>query len=367
MAAAPPNRGLLKIAQGKSIVASIPIPSVPDDSILVKTVAVAVNPTDWQTLDEVPAPGFTHSLLGVDAAGIVVEVGKGVTKDFKIGDRVAGFSHGGNDRNPVTGTFANYILMKGDISLHMPPNMTFEDAATLPCGMATVGLGFYRHLELPLLTLPVAEEKSGGGDGPFILIYGGSSATGSLAIQFAKLSGLKVITTASPQNFDFVRNLGADYVLDYHDPEVGSKINALTSNTLHLVFDTIAVPSSSAICAAALSTSPSPDPSVKLLYVTLLEVPMSRPEVENIFFLAYTISGEEFEMEGQVWPASREDNMFARRFVGVCDGLLREGLVRCHPVWKREGGLEGVLGGMMEMKEGKVSGQKLVYRISDEE
>lgn len=77
--------------------------------------------------------------------------------------------------------------MKGDISLHIPPNMTFEDAATLPCGMATVGLGFYRHLELPLLTLPVAEEKSGGGDGPFILIYGGSSATGSLAIQFAKL------------------------------------------------------------------------------------------------------------------------------------------------------------------------------------
>lgn len=54
-------------------------------------------------------------------------------------------------------------------------------------------------------------------------------------------------------------------------------------------------------------------------------------------------------MEGQVWPASREDNMFARRFVGVCDGLLREGLVRCHPVWKREGGLEGVLGGMMEV------------------
>ncbi|KAH7330218.1 putative zinc-binding oxidoreductase ToxD [Rhexocercosporidium sp. MPI-PUGE-AT-0058] len=363
MEAAPSNRGLLKIGQGKSTVAPIPIPSVPDDSILVKTVAVALNPTDWQTLDEVPAPGFSHSLLGVDAAGIVVEIGKGVTKDFKIGDRVAGFSHGGNDRNPVTGTFANYILMKGDVSLHIPPSMSFEDAATLPCGIGTVGLAFYRHLELPTLTFPV-EEKSGG-PGPYILIYGGSSATGSLAIQFAKLSGLTVITTASPRNFDFVKSLGADHVLDYHDPEVGSKINALTSNTLHLVLDTIAVPSSSSICAAALSTSPSPD--TKLLYVTLLPIAMSRPEVKNIFFLAYTISGEEFEIEGEVWPASPEDNSLARVFIGLFDGLLREGRIKTHPVGLREGGLEGILGGMMEMKEGKVSGQKLVYRISDEQ
>ncbi|KAL2067329.1 hypothetical protein VTL71DRAFT_1754 [Oculimacula yallundae] len=356
---APANRGLLKTAQGKTSLAELPIPSVPDDSILVKTVAVALNPTDWQTLDEVPAPGFTQALLGVDAAGIVVEVGKGVTKNFKIGDRVAGLSHGGNDRNPVVGTFANYILVKGDISLHIPDSMSFEDAATLPCGIGTVGLAFYRHLELPFLTLPLPEAKS---DGPFILIYGGSSATGSLAIQFAKLAGMKVITTASPRNFDFLKSLGADHVLDYHDPDCGSKINALTHNELHLVFDTIAVPSSSLISATALSTSP----SSKLLYVTLLPVQMVRKDVENIFFLGYTVMGEEFEIEGEVFPASKEDNQLARRFGVLCDQLLEQGLVRCHPVALREGGLEGILGGMMEMKEGKVSGQKLVYRISDE-
>ena len=60
--------------------------------------------------------------------------------------------------------------------------MSFENAATLPCGLATVGLGFYKHLEIPFLTYPV-EPKTG----PFILIYGGSSATGSLGIQVAKL------------------------------------------------------------------------------------------------------------------------------------------------------------------------------------
>ena len=56
---------------------------------------MALNPTDWQTLDEVPKVGVEYSLLGCDAAGIVVEVGSEVTKDFKVGDRIAGMAHGG--------------------------------------------------------------------------------------------------------------------------------------------------------------------------------------------------------------------------------------------------------------------------------
>lgn len=89
------NRGIVKLAQGKAELTSIPIPKVLDTFILVKTVAVALNPTDWQTVDEAPMPGVAPSLIGCDAAGIVIEVGRGVTKNFKPGDRVAGFSHGG--------------------------------------------------------------------------------------------------------------------------------------------------------------------------------------------------------------------------------------------------------------------------------
>jgi NADPH:quinone reductase-like Zn-dependent oxidoreductase len=95
------NRGIVKLAQGKAELTAIPIPNVLHTFMLVKTVAVALNPTDWQTVDEKPMPGVGPSLIGCDAAGIVVEVGKGVTKDFKPGDRVAGFSHGGNILFPV--------------------------------------------------------------------------------------------------------------------------------------------------------------------------------------------------------------------------------------------------------------------------
>ena len=68
--------------------------------------------------------------------------------------------------------------------MHIPPNISSEEAATLPCGLATVFLALYKHLSLPLPTLPVKEEEK---DGRAILIYGGSSASGTLAIQFAKL------------------------------------------------------------------------------------------------------------------------------------------------------------------------------------
>jgi NADPH:quinone reductase-like Zn-dependent oxidoreductase len=80
--------------------------------------------------------------------------------------------------------FAEYILLKGDIAMHIPPNISFEEAATLPCGLATVVV-VYKALSLPLPTFPINQEEKK--DGRVILIYGGSTATGALAIQFAKL------------------------------------------------------------------------------------------------------------------------------------------------------------------------------------
>ena len=70
----------------------IPIPRLRDDYLLIRTVAIALNPTDWTTID---APGDDGTIVGCDFAGIVEEVGTAVTKSFSKGDRVACFSHGG--------------------------------------------------------------------------------------------------------------------------------------------------------------------------------------------------------------------------------------------------------------------------------
>ena len=86
------NFGLIRRGDGNAILEAIPIPHLPDDYILVQTVAVALNPTDWTSLEAVGKDG---SVVGCDYAGIVQKVGKAVKRDFKKGDRVAGFAHGG--------------------------------------------------------------------------------------------------------------------------------------------------------------------------------------------------------------------------------------------------------------------------------
>ena len=108
------------------------------------------------------------------------KVGKSVKKPFKVGDRICGVCHGSNQLELEDGAFADHIVAKGDIQLHIPEYMTFEEAATLGVGTLTIGQALYQSLKLPLPTEPAKDDLP-------VLIYGGSTATGTLAIQSAKL------------------------------------------------------------------------------------------------------------------------------------------------------------------------------------
>lgn len=162
---------------GHAAVVDAPIPQLRPDYILVKTVAVALNPTDWKHIDKYATPSAT---VGCDYAGTVSAVGAAVTSPFKNGDRVAGFVHGGNYVQPEDGAFGEYVVAKGDIQMAVPENVSFEEAATLGVGVTTVGQGLYQSLGLPLPDAPAKERLP-------VLIYGASTATGTLAVQFAKL------------------------------------------------------------------------------------------------------------------------------------------------------------------------------------
>lgn len=91
------NRGLVKTDKNQTAVTNIPFPSLRDDYILVKTIAVALNPADWQNLDEDFESGAKPMLLGNDVAGIVEGVGKNLTKRWKLGDRIVCCVHGGEN------------------------------------------------------------------------------------------------------------------------------------------------------------------------------------------------------------------------------------------------------------------------------
>ena len=90
-----------------------------------------------------------------------------------------------------------------------------------------------------------------------------------------------------------------------------------------------------------------------------------RKDVKNIFVLSYTATGEAFEYEGDVWEAVPEDFELGVRFSSLMEQLLANGALKAHPVDLREGGWTGIVDGMRDMKEGKVSGVKLVYRVGE--
>ncbi|KAL4893818.1 chaperonin 10-like protein [Aspergillus ambiguus] len=325
-----------------------PIPSLRDDYILVKTVSVALNPTDWKHIEFLASPGV---LVGCDYAGIVEEVGKNVTKPFRKGDRVCGFAHGSNGVQPEDGTFAEYIVVKGDLQMHIPDSMSFQEAATLGVGIVTVGQALYQSLKLAPPTGPLSQPEP-------ILIYGGSTATGALAIQYAKLSGYQVLATCSPHNFDMVKQLGADAVFDYRDPDSASAIREYTKDHLRLVLDTISLEPTAKYCDNAISTQGGH-------YTALLNIGIERENVNSRWTLGYTAVGEEFKIHDTVFPAKPEDREFAEKFSALSEQLLAEGNIKPHKPNVGSQGLQGVLEGLQLMKDGKVSGEKLVYNVSE--
>ena len=150
-----------------------------------------MNPADWTDIDY--DGGYDGCAVGLDYAGIVILPSPTSTeKNFNKGDRVCGPVHGCNSTRREDGAFADYILVKAGLQMHVPEYMRFEEAATLGCGVLTIGQGLYQSLGLPLPSLEGGVEETG----KWILIYGGSSATGTLAIQFAKLSGIKSLRHA---------------------------------------------------------------------------------------------------------------------------------------------------------------------------
>ncbi|KAM3068063.1 hypothetical protein ACMFMG_011110 [Clarireedia jacksonii] len=331
-----------------SVVSNRPIPTLRDDYILVKNVSVALNPTDWKHIAYLAPPGV---VIGVDYAGIVEAVGKNVKKAFKKGDRVCGFVHGGNAVQPEDGAHAEYIVAKGDIQIHIPDNLSFQEAATLGVGITTVGQALYQSLKLALPTEPIKEPVP-------ILIFGGSTATGVLAIQFAKLSGYKVLTTCSPHNFDLVKSLGADAVFDYNDPQSVAEIRKYTKNNLKLVFDTISLESSAAFCDQVISAEGGD-------YSALLPINIERANVKDRYTVAYTAVGEAFTFGDMPVPAKAEDKEFAEMFWGLAEKLLADGKIKVHKPKVLPGGLKGALEGLELLKQGKVSGEKLVYNVAE--
>ncbi|EPS29490.1 hypothetical protein PDE_04440 [Penicillium oxalicum 114-2] len=348
------SRSLVVEGRGQLALRSLPLPKIPNDYILVKTKAVALNPTDWK---HVYHEDCTGCVVGCDYAGVVECVGSEVQKSWKKGDRVAGFTHGCNPMQPEGGAFAEYVMAKGDIQMRIPDSMCFEAACTLGVGIMTVGQNLYKSLQLPL---PGQKQDLGLSEDQreplsMILINGGATATGSLAIQFASLSGLRVITTCSEANRSFVCERGAEIVFDYHDDEAGKQINEITDDALEMVLDTISTPQSANLCATAISSGGGN-------YNALLDVRCPRSDVDTEISMAYEMIGEPYQMSGKYFEGSPKSLAYAASWIDTIESLL-DSQIRPHPYQIMPGGLEEIPTGLQLLRDGKVRARKLVYCV----
>jgi zinc-binding alcohol dehydrogenase family protein len=182
----------------------LPQPTASGHDLLVRVSAIAVNPIDTKVRKPKEIVEATPRVLGWDAAGEVVAVGADCSL-FQPGDQVY---YSGDVTRP--GCNAEYQLVDERIAGHMPPSLSFEQAAALPLTSVTAWESLFDRLGIALD--PVRNR------GRSILIIGAAGGVGSIAIQLAKqVAGLTVVATASrPDSIAWVSELGADHVVNHH-------------------------------------------------------------------------------------------------------------------------------------------------------
>ena len=195
----------------------MPQPTATGRDLLVKVKAIAVNPADWKVrLYMPPAEGETK-VIGWDAVGEVIATGDEVT-NFKAGDIVY---YAGDITRP--GSNAEFQLVDERIVGNKPKSLSDAEAAALPLTAITAYEILFEHLQIAKQS-PDAKTKSD----EVILVTGAAGGVGSILVQLAKaITGATVIGTASRESSaEWVKNLGADYIVDHTKP-LTAQIEAL--------------------------------------------------------------------------------------------------------------------------------------------
>ncbi|KAG6004538.1 hypothetical protein E4U54_000522 [Claviceps lovelessii] len=322
-------------------------PRLTPSQICVRTEAVAINPSDTKMRGPFVTP---FGVLGTDYAGTVVAVGSEVT-GVAVGERICGAQNVMHAHTPDRGAFGEYNLTNGKVWAKLPPDWTTEAGATLGAGISTAGIG------IKLLGLPLPDRPS---ETSFIvLVYGGSTATGTIAIQLLRQANLIPIATCSPKNFELVKSRGAEEVFDYRDAECAEKIKSYTRNNLAHALDCITTAESTALCFKAIGRAGGN-------YVSLDPFPThaaTRKVVKTDWVLGPSIFGD-----GSTWPEpygrppSDELRRFGAELWAVTQSLLDQGKLQHHPFRVLDGGFDAILEGMDIVKSGTLSGEKIVVR-----
>ncbi|MHA7963286.1 zinc-binding dehydrogenase [Paenibacillus sp. CAU 1782] len=201
-------KAIAQLGPGKPeelILTELDKPAPGSGEIVVRIHAASLNPVDYKMMAAGHLSWTYPHVPGVDASGMVEEVGEGVT-EWQKGDRVV--FHGSVFAG---GVCAEYAVTTAHTVSRIPDRVSFEAAAAFPCA----GLTAYQALIRCMHIQP----------GQSLFVHGGAGGVGGYAIQLARVFGAgTIMTSCSSHNFDYVNKLGADFAFDYNSEDVHARM-----------------------------------------------------------------------------------------------------------------------------------------------
>lgn len=251
----------------------IPKPQISPAQVLVEVHAAAVNPIDWKIRDGLMAARYGEEfpmVLGLDASGVVAEVGANVT-EFAVGDEVFARSDNGPGK-----CYAEFVALNPATVAKKPPTLSHAEAAGIPLAALT-----------PIYGLRDCGHVKPGDD---VLLVGASGGVGLFAIQIAKVLGAHVTGICSAKNADLVRALGADEVIDYTSEDVLKE-----GDRYDIIYDAVGALTLGDALAALTESG---------VYMTLVPVPgidffipgQTLREAGKGYFVAWTPRAEDLDL-----------------------------------------------------------------------
>jgi NADPH:quinone reductase len=208
----------------------VPVPEPQEGEVLIRVGYAGVNPSDTKARSGQSARGGYRYrevrfpfVTGMDAAGVVERTGSNVSQ-FRQGDRVISWSAADGK---TWGSYAEFMRVPARNVSPMPRSLDFEQAAAVPVASLTAFQSLFHT------------EKGDLIPGQKVLIHGAAGGVGSFAVQFAKFGGLLVAATCGTSNVEYVRSLGAEFVIDYKTEEVCQAVRDWSADGVDVVLDAV--------------------------------------------------------------------------------------------------------------------------------
>ncbi|KAJ7123110.1 chaperonin 10-like protein [Mycena epipterygia] len=321
---------------------AVPVPGAGE--ILISVATIAQNHVDWKYL--VLEPDVKGVIMGWDFAGTVSQLGPDCP-NIKLGQRVAGSARGDN------GAFAEYLIILADLTISLPANVSFEAATGLGTACISACQCLYQEFNIAIPSDSTFHES----DKESILIWSGASSVGQYAIQLAKLSGMKVISTAAPENHELIKSLGADEVFDHSDSWTARRIFETTGGTLVKAIDCWSQGMSPNQVSMSLSTQGG-------TIATMLPYESLKRNVKTSCVLVNSIHGQDTSFP-LVTTGNPDHTKNGKLYCKMISTLLAQNKLKFVPVKLYPRGLLGVAEGIEYMRLGKAHAEKITYRIGE--